>query len=273
MFKTLYKFNLSVEKEVEKVETREENGETIQIKKKVKEEKPVNFFIKKPTRRDMEEAETELSVAMSKAIKKGVLTKAMLAKKYADTGGALSEGDAKKLLDFYTEMGTLENEIVRLGTKKQTKKNRDLLEKATRKLAQTKREIFNLETNYQNLFNYTADTMAQTKMLQWYVVNMLHYQSNALNVGEITPYFSGKEFEEKLNDYYEKDEKEDPLFIQAMSKAGLAISYWYYSSGRITEEDIDKVMKDQEEEFEKTPEVTGEEGLLPETEDDSEPDI
>ena len=48
---------------------------------------PVPIKIKRPSRRELEEAELEYSVEMSRCVKKGILTKAMLYKKYSDTGG------------------------------------------------------------------------------------------------------------------------------------------------------------------------------------------
>ena len=75
------------EKQIELcLECDKKTGEEITVTKKVKEKEPLAVKIKKPSRRELEDAELEFRVEMSKCIKKGILTKAMLAKKYSDTG-------------------------------------------------------------------------------------------------------------------------------------------------------------------------------------------
>jgi len=54
----------------------------------VAEVEPVRVILKEPNRRQIEEADMEYSIEMSQCVKRGILTKAMLAKKYSDTGGA-----------------------------------------------------------------------------------------------------------------------------------------------------------------------------------------
>ena len=86
--KIIYDFEVFLEKEVEETETKQvknkETGDTEEVstKKKVKKEIPYSVLIYEPSRRQVEEADMEFSVEMSKCIKRGILTKAMLAKKY-----------------------------------------------------------------------------------------------------------------------------------------------------------------------------------------------
>ena len=99
---------VEVEKDVEVEKTRKnEEGQEEKYKdiekRKVKEKQLVKetrtesskkdhvFVINQPTRRQMEEADMEYSIEMSKCVKQGILTKAMLMNKYSDTGGLLSE--------------------------------------------------------------------------------------------------------------------------------------------------------------------------------------
>ena len=91
-FKELYSFTLDEEKEIEKTHTRKnkKTGEETTVTKKVKQKVPVQVKLKRPSRRELEDAELEYSVEMSKCVKRGILTKAMLFKKYSDTGGVRS---------------------------------------------------------------------------------------------------------------------------------------------------------------------------------------
>ena len=81
-FKELYSFGLDEEKEVEKTHTRKnkKTGEETTVTKKTKEKVPIQVKIKRPSRRELEDAELEYSVEMSRCVKRGILTKAMLYK-------------------------------------------------------------------------------------------------------------------------------------------------------------------------------------------------
>jgi hypothetical protein len=104
--KKLYEFKLAKRETVTEKETKtNENGEKVTIEKEV--EKPVDhhFFIKKPTRSLYDEAELFYGVELSRGIKAGLLTKALLAKRYENDGGSLSDGEIERFgnlyLDFY----------------------------------------------------------------------------------------------------------------------------------------------------------------------------
>ena len=55
-----------------------ETGETETVIQNKTVKLPVKFLIKKPTRRVMDEAEAQYAIEMSKNIKRGIVTKAML---------------------------------------------------------------------------------------------------------------------------------------------------------------------------------------------------
>ena len=118
MLKEIYSFTVEDTQEVEeKTKEKRKNKEGVQeeveISKKVKKKIPYTIIVKNPNRRELEEADMEYSIEMSRCIKKGILTKAMLAKKYSDTGGLLSENDATKLVDLYGELSDLEGEYTK----------------------------------------------------------------------------------------------------------------------------------------------------------------
>jgi len=255
MLKELYTFTVDFEKEVEestKEKRTNDQGveEEVEIKKKVKKEVPVEVLIKKPSRRQLEDAETEFSICMSECVKKGILTKAMLAKKYADTGGALAEEEARDLLNLYKEAAEIEREISHLSVKgldKQDEKLRKKLSDYDVRIAEIKRKIIETESDYRVLFNHTADVKAQNRVMMWYVLNLTYYKSLALDVADYTTFFKGDTFKDKMNDYYEKDEADDELFLKVIGKVSAIISYWYFSGTEFSKEDVDAFLQDNDE--------------------------
>ena len=169
----IYEFTIN-KSEKQKVEVNRKNKETGEVEtvlqnKTVKT--PVNFIVNKPTRRIADEAEIHYSVQLSKAIKMGIVTKAMLVKKYADNGGALSEEESKELLKSLKKLHDQENEyklVVATKDKKQKARENELeLEIST-----LRREMISLESSLQSVYQHTADAKAERETLLWYVINL-----------------------------------------------------------------------------------------------------
>jgi isocitrate dehydrogenase kinase/phosphatase len=247
--KYLYNFTIFEDKEsfVEETSVNEENGEETIVKKKTIEKSPVQIFIKKPSRRQIEDADLEYSVEISKCIKRGILTKAMLAKKYSDTGGAMSEQESTKLVDLYKSIYDSQSQLDRLQAISQ--KTEEIESKITETLIllQTSRkEIVEIESSYRSLFDHTADSKAQNKVLVWYILN-LAYIKKPLDP-EPKPYFSGSDFEEKLQDFYEKEESADQQYFQISKKLSTLMAFWFFNQASTTQdfEELDRKIESGE---------------------------
>ena len=248
----IYSFTFDKKEKVKKTETsvvkNEETGEDqeVSVTKEVIEETPYRLIMKQPTRRQIEEAELEFSVEMSNCIKKGILTKAMLAKKYSDTGGLLAEEDAKALTKMYVQYGELSQESEKIQIKNsKTEKDEERIKEISGEIAVLRKDIINVETSYSNLFNHTADVRAENKVIQWYILHLSHIQKS--DEEEIKPLFAGNDFEQKLQIYYELEENGDELYDLIGGKIAALYSFWYYSSGAVSAADFEKLDKDIEE--------------------------
>jgi hypothetical protein len=235
--KELYRFKVFEEKEVTKEDSKidEVSGEEVVIKKKVIEKIPVEIVLKKPTRRQIEDADLEFSVEMSRCIKKGILTKAMLAKKYSDIGGAMSEVESQKLVDLYQKSFELQSENSRLDLI--SEKSQEILERISsifKEIEQCRNEIIEIESSYRALFDHTADNKAQNKVLLWYIINLTNIKRD-LDV-DPKPYFKGKDFEEKLSDFYDKEEKGEDFHVRLVKKLSTFIAFWFFNQASTKEE-------------------------------------
>jgi len=236
--KELYKFTVFEDKEVFVEETKidEVSNEEITIKKKVIEKSPTVIVLKKPTRRQAEEADLEYSVEMSKCIKKGILTKAMLAKKYSDTGGLMSETESQRLGDLYKEIFDLQLDSSKLeAVIEKTDEIKTRQEEILTKITDSRNEIVNIESGYRALFDHTADSKAQNKVLTWYILN-LSYIKRELD-SDAKPLYKGKDFEEKMTDYYDQEEKNTELYKSISKKITTLIAFWFFNQAS-TEEDF-----------------------------------
>jgi hypothetical protein len=203
---------------------------------------PVKFSIKKPTRRMADEAEVFYSVQLSKAIKMGIVTKAMLIKKYADNGGALSEEESKELLKSLKKLNDLENEY-KLCAVKKTKESKKRSEELVLEIVTLKRELQELESSLQSVYQHTADSKAEKEVLLWYAIQLAKFSEDG---GEEKAFFNGTDFEEQLEDLYDKYEVDDSFESEATSKICRVVGYWFYNQ-TAEKKDIEKFINQDEQ--------------------------
>ncbi len=253
--------NVEVEKDVEVEKTRKgEDGKsekyTETVKKKVKEKQIVKekrttkekvettFVIKQPTRRQMEEADMEFSIEMSKCVKEGILTKAMLLNKYTDAGGIMSEEDAKALSKMYGELAELQTKFTNFKLKEQDpEKFTEKQKEVYKDIADLRRTIATIETNYSSLLNHTADTRAQNKVISWYLLSLTNIEDKD---GDLVSFFKGEDYEQKKENLYRLEEEENDLLGAVYDKLMAFISFWYFSVSA-AEEDFQELEKDMDE--------------------------
>ena len=231
------------EKEKQIVIEKKTVKETQIVKEKRKETivKEHVFVITQPTRRQMEEADMEYSIEMSKCVKQGILTKAMLLNKYSDTGGIMSEAEAKDLSEMYGKLSELQTEFT--SWKLTDKQNfSDSQKQVIEEMASLRRAIAKTETNFSALLSHTADNKAQSKVISWYLLHLTHKD----NDGSIEEYFKGSSFEDKKDYLYSLEENEDDLFAAAYDKLTAFISFWYFSVSA-NKEDFENLEKDIDE--------------------------
>lgn len=246
----IYSFTVETKEKVKTTEVEERKNdkgevEKVEVTKEIEAEVPYRIVLKQPNRREMEEAELEYSIEMSRCIKQGILTKAMLSKKYSDSGGLMAEEDAKNLSRMYMKFAELTTDLTRLTTKNnQTEADTKKIREKSGKLGEIRKEIVDMETGYASLFNHTADSRAANKAVTWYLLNLSYMRKNEED--ELEPIFKGETFADKVDEYYRLEESGSELYHIISSKIATYISYWYYSAGAVTDEDFENLQRDLE---------------------------
>jgi len=236
----IYKFTLNKE-EKKKVEVERKNKETGEVEtvlqnKTVKT--PIEFVIKKPTRRIIDEGEAQYAIELSKNVKRGIVTKSMMIKKYADTGGTLTEDEMKDMVRKLQKSNELSNEIQLLTAKKGQEEKVEELET---ELMSLRRELAELEVAMQGVYEHTADARAERSMLLWYTIQL----AKKLEDKEEKNFFDGIIYEDQLEDLYKKDEEGDEIEKEALKTFLTAVSYWFYNN-KVSEKDIKAFLKENE---------------------------
>ena len=170
--KKLYTFEqIKKEKVKEKETTENENGEKITVEKEVEKEVKRDFFVRRPNRKLYDDAELYYAVKLSEGIKAGLLTKALLEKRYENDGGALSDPDIERWGSIYSDFYENQRELVELEDKKRSEEEEARLNELKDLLNSTRSALTNFEMSQQNLFEQTAEVRARNKTILWWVLN------------------------------------------------------------------------------------------------------
>lgn len=241
MTKKIYEFVVRKEEEVDKIESKFEDGKEIKITSKVKEFTPRKFFIKKPTRALFEEAELFYAVRLSEGIKAGLLTRSLLAKRYSNDGGALSEQDKEKYADFYLRLFEKQNEFQKLSIKdksERTKEEQEYFDKLSADVINLRTEIQDFEIAQASLFDQTAENRARNKTILWWILNLSYMIDKE---GKEACLFGDGTYEEKLAIYDGFEESQDEWLKSVVKKFAFYTSFWYMGRAS-TQEEFEKLV-------------------------------
>lgn len=242
--KKLYEF--IVDKEVQVVEkevSTNEAGEKVTIEKNVTKSVPISYFIQKPTRDLIDDADLYYGVELSKGIKAGLMTRTQINKRYVDDGGILPDTTKKAESDTYNELFNAQLELETLKAIKEEDRPEDFTTKVSLlsdKVNYIKKSLTDLEIQKESLFDSSAENRARNKTITWWILNLAYKTED----GKDLPFFSGNTVEKQLKSYDEILEGEDTHLIKVANDFIYLISYWYVGQAK-TKEDFAKILEDR----------------------------
>tara|TARA_Y100000401_G_C8308377_1_gene218274 strand:+ start:311 stop:1207 length:897 start_codon:yes stop_codon:yes gene_type:complete len=252
MSKWLYTFTVTKEEEVvTKEDSQNEKGEKTTTEKKEVIKKEIPLRIKKPNRKLYDEADLFYGVKLSEGIKAGLLTKTLLAKRYENDGGPMSNVEKEKYASLYIDLYEQENLVqkIQLNLEKLSEEERkEKLKEALMTMSELKHRLHQFEMSQQSLFDQTAEVRARNQTIMWWVLSLSYMEEE----GSLEEFFKGNTYEEKLEYYDQLEEDENIFWAEAIKKFIYFVSFW--ESGQLSsEEDFKKA----EEVFNKTTEEEG----------------
>lgn len=237
--KKLYEFTLHREAEVEIEEEKEIDGERVVVKKKVKTELPVQLFIKKPSRSELEEIEFEYDKEWARLMRAGLLSRAMLEKQILEQGGVLTDGERKTRLEVAKDLSAKITEYEELLV--QENKDEERVKTLGQEIIDGQISLQSFHSVEESVYNNCAETKARNKTVNYILANFCY-------IDEGTPklFFQGDTFEEKLDDWAEKQEVDDKFINEAVEFFSFFVGLWYYNKASTPEE-----FKKYEEDYKK----------------------
>jgi hypothetical protein len=270
--RVLNEFIIPKEEEVQETETsKNEKGEEITTTKTVKKTVDKTFIVKKPTRAFYDEAELFYGVKLSEGIKAGLLTRALLAKRFNNDGGILSDPEKEKFSKLYMSLFEKQAKLAEIENKpkrERTKSEETEMEILVEELKASREQIQEFEMSQASLFDQTAENRARNKTILWWVLNLAFQKTGEDEYEEV---FKGENHEEKLAQYDRYEEMEDDFIDEMLKKFSYVVSFWYITKAD-TKEELDVLLSSSEKLDEEEASETNEEQSEPEPAPEPEPE-
>ena len=227
MKKWLYDFDVKkdVPKEIEE-KSKNDKGEDVTVTTTVTEQEPFTFSIQKPTRKLYEEAELFYAVKLSEGIKAGLLTRPLLAKRYKNDGGSMSEPEKERYAEVYYEMLIKQEELEKLKLNLEGKTEESRAKAAGRLMADIidlQEEVQAFESQQSSLFDQTAENRAKNMTIMWWCLHLAHQKEG----NEYSQVFGEGSYEDRLEVYDEIEDKSEPFWTETVKKFAYFITFWY----------------------------------------------
>jgi hypothetical protein len=231
-----YLYESSVQKEVvDKItEAREENGEKIEVTKEVKVKKPIKIAILKPDRKKYKEAEIFYAKSLSNYLKEGLLPYSLVSKRYMNDGGPLTDEEIKDISSLRNKYNELQEEYFKMQSPlsdEQTKRRSQIILEMT----EINSEIKKIKNSYSEIFENTAEYKAKNDTIEWWILNLSFVNEDN---SEYKPLYGDKDYDSKMNTLEKLESKNDLFTNELIKKLSFFISFWYNSSGDLSNEDF-----------------------------------
>ena len=247
--KELYSFVVKREVEKQVPYVKKTKDGPVESFKKSKKTVKNRIVLAKPSMSDVEDAEFFYGQKYNSFINSGFLTKAMLAKKMGDLGGMTS----KKAEDVMSAI-LLENiEAARVieffdQSKDLSEEQEEKLKDAKLKFAETQKKMHEYEVALREQFSQTADSKAEHKLIEWFVLNFSFYEDTVKEKEDekekkdLFPLFEGEVYKEKRSFLLSLQESENDiedaqllriknLFDSSFETLIRAVTIWYNKLG------------------------------------------
>jgi hypothetical protein len=234
-------YETSIKKQVNETvkEQQTENGQTIEISRTVKKTKPVKAGILKPDRKLFKEAEMFYAKSLSEYLKKGLLPYSLVAKRYANDGGPLTDNERNRLKELREEARKLEAEffatITDTDEQAQKKKNETLI-----KINAINAEVSNIQNAYSDIFDSTAEMKSRNDAIEWWALFLIYVDEDDKGY---KPLFGEVEYEDRLKKLEEIEDTADPFYIEIIKRLSYLISFWFTARNTVTKIDFDTMEK------------------------------
>lgn len=234
-------YETTIKKQVEEPvkETKEENGEKIEITRTVKKVRPIKIAILQPDRNLYRGAELFYSKSLSNYLREGLMPYSLVAKRYANDGGPLTEAEIKRLETLRTESRGLEKDFFSAPSTDNIddqKKKNDLLIR----INEINAEISAIQNAYSDIFDSTAEMKSRNDTIEWWSLFLIYIDEDAKGY---QPFFGTGDYDGKIKVYEGIEDKSDAFYTEIIRRLSYLISFWFTAKTSLTKIDFNTMEK------------------------------
>ena len=217
-------YETSVKKLVEEQvkENRVENGETLEITRTIKKAKPISIALRKPDRKINKAGEMFYAKSLAEYLKMGLMPFSLVAKRYANDGGVLTDKETNRIKELKAEAVKLEAVFYGIDGSETVATPSDK-NAALRRLNEINMEVSNISNAYADIYDTTVEIKARNDTMEWWVLSLAYIK---LDDKEYTPLFAGETHEERIASWEVFEDRENEFEMEVMKKLSFLTSFY-----------------------------------------------
>ena len=236
--KELFSYTLPLKQKQEINETLP-NGD--KITKSVDKESLVKIIIKEPSRKEIQEAKDVYNREWSRCVTNGIVTRAILDKKYRAENGIFTPSEIKNLEDTQKRIKEIREEYSVLDkipnkSVEDNEKINDLLNE----FSNIQKGLDELENLNEDLYSNTAESISKQKEIMYNILYLSYIEER----GRPVPLIDGDSLEDKLENYdviLDKNDEKSKLYYKIIERNGYFVNM--LSRGKLEVSQLDALNK------------------------------
>lgn len=237
MEKTVYKFTLYEDREVETPEeSTNEAGEKVVVKRKTKQKVGQDYAFLRPNKAQKNQIDLFNKKQFNLAVREGLLTIAALQKNLDNDDGILNKHEIAERDELAKELVNIQKRLNELKDKEP--ENKPEIDELDAKIRKIFNRIQELNTKEINLYNNTAEGYAKQNSIYYLLTQFAAIKKNDAFV----PFFTGANHDERLESLNVVDEISEGIEYEAL-KIFLIVANAYWNDDKLKQEELDEYLR------------------------------
>lgn len=215
-----------------------QGGETVEITRTVRKIKPVKLALLQADRRIYKGAELFYAKTLAHYLKEGLLPYSLVAKRFANDGGSLSETDKQRIETFRKQLQELEKEFFGLLAETE-KNNKDKKNDLLIKINDINTEITKIQNANVDIFESTAEVKSRNDTMEWWALYLIYIDEDGKGY---KPLFGDGDYNSRYEKLEAFENQDDFFYGEVIKRLSFLVMFWFTAQNSVSKID----MKDME---------------------------
>jgi hypothetical protein len=175
---------------------------------------------------------------LSQYLKAGLLPYSLVAKRYANDGGPLSDEEKKRMESLREEALKLNNDFFTETTsnvENKSKKN-EILER----INEINQEITRINTAFSDIFDATAEKKSRDETIEWWSLHLIYLNEDGKGYKCV---FGDGDDADRISKLEQYEYDENPFYLEVIKRLSYLVSFWFTARNNVTQIDFSTMEK------------------------------